>query len=415
MVTDGTDRTGAIPLRPRFQHAEDPTFRGGAAFDRWDELREETPIFRSDYKGAAYRDAELWYFLRHEESYTAMRRPDLFSSAGLSHPFSESGAAMIPGELDPPEHTKYRTLLNPLFAPARVAEMEPAVRRHCVELIESFLADGRCDLVADFGLRYPTTIFMGMMGLPVDRLDELLHLVHVSQHTSPSDDPDGSIADGANTEIYQMMRELLDERRVAPRDDILSYLLTCEVDGAPVREDMMLGMCYLLFLAGLDTVSSMLGYSFRHLALNGDHRRRIRDEPAVIPSAVEELLRYYTIVTNVRTATRDIEFAGCPIKRGDRVILPLCPINRDPEVFPDPGEVEFDRFPNRHLAFGAGPHRCVGAHLARLELRVALEEWHARIDDYWIPEGAVVEDNVGFFVSSLGSLPLEWHPPRSAS
>jgi cytochrome P450 len=399
---------GGVPLRPKFQHAMDPSFAEESFFDRWNEIREETPIFVSNFQGAAYRDAKLWYFVRHRESFEAHRRTDLFSNAGLSHPFTESDSMLVPGELDGAEHRKYRNLLNPLFAPARVAELEPIVRDHCAELIDSLAGHGSCDFVADFAMKYPTAIFCQMLGLPQSDLPHLLHLTHIFQHTSPAEDPDGSIVRQANAEIYQLMRDELNLRRTKPRDDILSYLLTCEVDGAPVREEMMLGMCYLLFIAGLDTVASSLGFAFKHTAEHPDIRARLIAEPEIIPTAVEEFLRCYSIVTNVRTATQDVEFEGCPIRKGDRVILPTGPLGHDPEVFDQPDELVLDRKPNRHLAFGAGPHRCVGSHLARLELRIASELWHQKIPNYELVPGAAVGYNVGFFITALTSLPLQW-------
>jgi len=321
---------------------------------------------------------------------------------------------MIPSEMDPPEHTKYRTLLNPLLSPTRIGQMEPAVREVCRGLVDGLADRGSCDLVTDFALQFPTKVFMGMLGVPTDDLDTLISWVHRSQHTSHADDPDGRIRDDADRAIHDFMAAIADDRRRTPRDDIVSNLLGCQVDGRPLDDRELGGMLYLLFLAGLDTVASMLGFTFTHLANHPDDRRRLVADPTLSTAAVEELLRYYSIVSISRHLTRDADMKGCPMHQGDRVIVPLATANRDPVAFPQAETFTIDRTPNRHIAFGAGPHRCVGSHLARLELKVALEEWHRRIPDYDIPDGHQPQLRVGMFVTSLIAVPLQWGPAEAA-
>jgi cytochrome P450 len=161
-----------------------------------------------------------------------------------------------------------------------------------------------------------------------------------------------------------------------------------------------------MFMAGLDTVTIQLNYSWWHLATHDGDRARIVKEPEIIPNAVEELLRAYAFVAPGRKVMKDGDFHGCPMKAGDMVLLPLCGATRDPAAFPEPTRVDFDRPANNHLAFGAGPHRCLGSHLARRELRVALEEWHKRIPDYRIPDGAVIDEHGSMF--GINQLPLVW-------
>jgi cytochrome P450 len=317
---------------------------------------------------------------------------------------------MIPSEFDPPKHTKYRTQINPFFSPTRVAQMEPVIRSVCRELLEELAPLGRADVITDFALRFPTSVFMGMLGVPVDDLDTLISWVHQSQHTSHAEDPDGRIRDGADRAIHEFMGAIAEDRKKNPGNDIVSGLLECRVDGRPFNDQELGGILYLLFLAGLDTVASMLGWTFMHLAQHTDDRKRITADPTLSASTVEELLRYYSIVSITRHTTADVEMKGCPIKKGDRVIVPLAPADRDPKAFPDAMDFQLDRAPNRHIAFGAGPHRCVGSHLARLELRVALEEWHRLIPDYAIAPEADLGLRVGMFVTSLQSVPLEWTP-----
>lgn len=403
-TTPGTERP--VPIRHGFLHSEDADLRR-IGYPEWDRLREETPVFESDYRTPGSQHP-TWYFLGYDDVYTVLRDTGLFSSVGFTHPDYESEYKMIPSELDPPEHTRYRTLLNPLFSPKRVAELEPTVRSICRELVGSIANGGGCEILRDFALKFPTTVFMGLLGVPVDDLDSLIGWVHASQHTSHADDPDGTIRDGADRAIHEFMGAIAEDRRRHPRDDIVSCLVESRIDGRPLDDKELGGILYLFFLAGLDTVASMLGWSFLHLAEHPTDRARIVDDPSVVGSVVEELLRYYSIVTISRHLTEDASLRGCPMHKGDRVIVPLATANRDPRAFTEAGTFRPDRSPNRHLAFGAGPHRCIGSHLARLELGVALEEWHRRIPEYALAPGFQTQLRVGMFVTSLIEVPLVW-------
>lgn len=397
----------AVPLRQGFLHSDDPAL-AERGYEEWDRLRNETPRFESDYKTPG-SPQPLWYLLSRDDVYNGLRDTDLFSSKGFTHPDYESEYMMIPSEYDPPEHTVYRTRLNPFFSPTVVGEWEPDIRRRCRELIDEIVAAGdSCDVLEQFALRFPTTVFLTMLGVPIADLDTFVSWVHASQHTSHADDPDGRIRDAADRAIHEFMWNVVEERQKEPRNDIVSRLLTCRIDDRPFDRRELLGILYLLFLAGLDTVASMLGWSFTHLATHPEDRKRICDDPEIIPSAVEELLRFYPIVTMSRKVTRDTQAYGCPMHQGDRAIFPLATANRDPNAFPDADRFIVDRFPNRHLAFGAGPHRCLGSHLARLELRVALEEWHRRIPDYRLDMESPSKLRVGMFVISLEQVKVTW-------
>ena len=202
---------------------------------------------------------------------------------------------------------------------------------------------------------------------------------------------------------------LIKDRREHPdagRSDILSQAIDWKIDGEPIPDQDLLDFCLLMFMAGLDTVAAQLTFSFWHLATHDTDRQRIVDEPAIIPTAIEEFLRYYSFVTPGRKVMKDTEIAGCPIKDGEMVYLPLVSANRDPREFDRAGEVVIDREVNRHIAFGAGPHRCLGSHLARQELRVAMEMWHERIPHYRIAEGAEIREHGGQV--GIDALPLVW-------
>jgi cytochrome P450 len=212
-------------------------------------------------------------------------------------------------------------------------------------------------------------------------------------------------------EVMGYFQSLVTERREHPEaraDDIVSHAIDWQIDGEPASDEDVLSCMLLLFMAGLDTVAAQLSYSFFHLATHDEDRKRLVSEPSLAPHAVEELMRAYPIVQTARTATKDMDFHGCPVKAGDMVAFPLGLAGRDPQAFDNAREVDLDRANPRHISFGAGPHRCLGSHLARQELAVVLQEWHALIPDYRITDlDAVVEHSGGVY--SIECLPLAWN------
>jgi cytochrome P450 len=265
---------------------------------------------------------------------------------------------------------------------------------------------GSCDFMADFANRFPTSIFLEMIGLPVEELDQFLEWEHGILHAGGSDEEKLQSQMASMFAVMGRFSTIIAERRVEPRDDIISKALTYEIDGAPVTDQDLLSFCLLMFMAGLDTVSVTLGWTFLHLARNDDDRQRIVDDPSIVPTAVEEFVRAYAIVIPARKVMQDVEIQGCPMKAGDMVNIPLAAATRDDAAFPDATTVDITRKPNNHIGFGAGPHRCLGSHLARQELRIAMEEWHARIPNYRLaPDALLLESG-----SQLGleSLPLVW-------
>jgi len=370
---------------------------------RWDELRDQSRFIKTTVAGPD----DVWVMTRFEDVHAALRDHELFSNVSVTVENEVGAHRFIPEELDPPEHGKYRQLLTPWFAPAAVDAMEARVRSWCVELIERFAADGRCDVATDFARLFPTTIFMEMMGLPVERSAEMVRWAETMMHTRAADDPDGTLRQEAVAGVMEILGGLLAERRAEPRDDLISALIAAEIDGQPMDELDLLQMSILLYMAGLDTVAGELSAFFHHLATHPADRRRIVADPAVIPVAVEELLRAYSIVSTGRVVTRDVDWRGCPMRAGDRVLLPTGAANRDPLAFPDATEVAIDRARNRHVAFGAGPHRCAGSNLARMELAIALEEWHARIPDYRLDTAEPLRFHSGG-VAGFSRLPLVW-------
>jgi len=271
-----------------------------------------------------------------------------------------------------------------------MAALEPQISAQVNTLIDTFEARGSCDFTNEFAIPLPSTIFLRLFGLPFSELPRLLAFNERTQR------PDGDTAAEhlaqrqANARaVYSYFAEVVVERRrEPPRDDLLSTLLTTDVEGERLSDEEVIDISFLMILAGLDTITDTLTCSFKFLAEHPDHRQQIIDDPSVIPAAVEELLRWETpVMSIIRVARSDGEIEGCPVNKGDIVLACLGSANTDQNEFDNADEVQFTRNPNRHIAFGGGIHRCLGSHLARQELRVALREWHRRIPHYDLPTG----------------------------
>lgn len=354
---------------------------------------------------------DYWVFTSHDAIRDGLQRPELFSNAVMVPLEPDPPYKWIPMMLDPPEHTKWRRVLGLYFSPKRVQSLEQGQRAFACDLIEKFRASGSCDFYTDFAEVFPTTIFLQIMGLPIDKLQEFLVWENKILHATPESDPDRSGTLGAMIEVTEYFRALITEKRNDPAargDDIVSHAIEWEIDGSKPSDDDLLACMLLLFMAGMDTVAAQLSYAFYHLATHPADRQKIVADPAKVPYAVEELLRAYPIVQTARIAQADETFHGCPIKKGDMVAFPLGMANRDPAEHARGGQVDFDA-PPRHISFGAGPHRCLGSHLARQEMSIALEEWHRLIPDYELADGSAITEHTGG-VYSLDRLPLRWIP-----
>ncbi|MEU9873808.1 cytochrome P450 [Actinomadura sp. NPDC048021] len=395
-MRDGTERGEAGGPQVDFDPFAGPR-PAGTAHARMDELRETHPAFRST-AGPGF-----WVLTRYDDILAAFQDPGTFSSRAIAVIDPDPAHQWIPVMLDPPLHTTWRRLLWPFFTPVAAAVLRERITRHCAALIDGFASRGSCDFVTDFARLFPTAIFLELVGLPTERLEEFLGWERAILHSRPSTG-DRAEAMGALTAC---LGELIRDRRARPREDLVSAATGFAVDGRPVTDDELLQLCVLLFLAGLDTVAAQLSYIFWHLAREDADRARIASDPDVVPDAIEEFLRVYAPVLPARKLTRDVEVRGCPMKAGEMVMLPTGMATRDPRAVPAASTVDIDRPPARHLAFGAGPHRCLGAHLARLELQIALREWHARIPDYRVAPGAEPLEHASL-VLGLDTLPLTW-------
>ena len=324
-----------------------------------------------------------------------LRNHDLFSSEVMM-PLGNV-RPLIPLNVDPPRHSMSRKILDPLFAPKRMDAIEAQVVDRANEFIDAFVERGECNFTEEFAELFPSAVFLGLLGLPWEELDTLLALRNGILHPEKLDpnalaDPmvRMTVMGETGQRIYTYFGEALDAREANPTDDILTHFTTAVVDGDRMSREEILDLCFLFLIAGLDTVSDSLTCMFAFLATHPEHRQRIVDDPAIIPSAVEELLRYETPVPYgvPRKATQDVTLPdGTFIFRDTSVTVSYGAANIDPAVFPEATVADFDREDNRHIAFGAGVHRCLGSHLARRELRIALGEWHRRIPDYGLKPG----------------------------
>ena len=346
---------------------------------------------------------------KHDDVVAGLRTPDVFSS-GFEAVRIGQVRPLIPLQIDPPDHHAYRKLLDPLFSPRRVAALEPRVRELARTLVDAVVDDGACNFNAAFADPYPSTVFLELLGLPVSRAREFVGFKDgIIRPPATTAEQREAMVNETGRQIYAVLEEVVDARAREPRDDFISGFLTSEIDGHRLSREDVIDICYLFFLAGLDTVAASLDCMLAFLARNPGHRRQIVDDPGLIPNAVEEMLRWETPVPGVvRRATRDTVVSGCPVRAGKQVVMLLASANTDEAFWERAHEVDFTREVVKHLAFGGGVHRCLGSHLARLELRVALEEWHARIPDYALAPGTVLEYSPG--LRQIEHLPLVWSP-----
>jgi cytochrome P450 len=343
-----------------------------------------------------------------------LTNPEVFSS-GMALIQTGTERPLIPLQIDPPRHREYRRILDPLFSPQRIKAMEGPVTDLARSLVDGIAAENEVDFVHQFSVPFPSQVFLALLGLPLGELPKFLDLkdgfIRPESITGqPRRHPDSvALLKQTAASIYEYFDAVIAERRASPGDDIISQFLEAELEGTRLSREDILDICFLFLVAGLDTVSASLDCMMLHLALHPDRRRALVEDPSLVPNAVEELLRWESPVMVVaRLATRDTEIAGCPVRKGQVVVGLLGAANTDETELPDSDVVRFDRVANRHVAFGRGIHRCLGSHLARLELRTALREWHARIPDYRVPPG--FQPAFTTSIRSLAALPLQLGP-----
>lgn len=355
-------------------------------FTIWDQLRQTCPVAHTDRRQGA------WLLTTYDDVTEAAHDVATFSSIEVGVigadpdevPDRVLEYGLPPISADAPVHTWTRRLLLPWFSHRRVDEYEVITRDLCRHLIQGFVEKGHADAAADYAQQIPVRIVAQILGVPGDQADVFTGWVR--DVLEFADDRE-RVKHGAEG-IFNYLTEEVQRRREDPRDDLISQLVHGEHDGVPIGEDIVLGMAALVMIAGIDTTWSGIGSSLWHLATHPEDAARLVAEPELIDSAIEEFLRAYSPVTMARVVTQDVEWKGCPMHQGDKVLMNFPAANRDPAHFDRPDEVIIDRAINRHVAFGSGIHRCAGSNLARMEMKVAIEEWLAQIPTFSLVEGA---------------------------
>ncbi|MEZ0351915.1 cytochrome P450 [Mycobacterium sp. pR1184] len=350
-----------------------------------------------------------WMFTDYATILDGLQHPELWSSSVIVPTEPDPPYKWIPVMIDPPDHAKWRKVLADYFSPGRVKGMKDDQHRMLGELIDKLKPAGGCEFVTELARVFPSIVFLNLMGMPIDHLDDFLNWEDMILHQEGVGEEVNARRFEGMTHVMSFFQGLIEQRRAEARpdaQDIVSTAIHWEIDGEPINDLELLNCLLLLFMAGLDTVASQTSYAMLHLATHPNDRDRIVNEPNIIPHAVEELLRAYPIVQTARKATRDMDFHGCPVKAGDMAAFPMAMANRDDRVFPGGRRVDLDRGISRHIAFGGGPHRCLGSHLARQEMAILLREWHRRIPEYTLAAEPVEH---GGQVFGLNSLELRWN------
>ena len=358
----------------------------------WDELREKCPIAHSDRYGG------VWLPTRHADVSAIANDQERFSSrsiiASAHRPPMELAPQGIapPISSDPPHHMKSRRMLLPIFSPQRIDELEPSTRDYCRELLKAMEGRDVVDAALDYAQHIPVRVIANMLGLPEEDGDQFRGFVHVVLEGVAL--PFEERVAGFQA-LFQYLAPHIEDRMANRRDDVISLLLDSEIDGVQLNPFEVARTIALLLIAGIDTTWSAIGASIWHLAKTPADRERLVREPELMPTAIEEFLRAYAPVTMARLVKQDMDYNGCPMKAEEWVLLPFPAANRDPEMFDRADEVLIDREVNRHAAFGLGPHRCAGSHLARMELRVAVEEWLRAFPEFHLEDPGAVQWSAG--------------------
>lgn len=370
-------------------------------YEWWAELHDGPDIFYTPRHGGH------WVLTRHDDISHVLETWQSFSSRHQTIPAGGTPMQLPPIELDPPLHTDFRRLLAPFFTPKAIGDLEIKARKLTIELIEKFEHKGECDFVAEFALAMPIGIFMGLVDLPES--DRLQLIACAELMVRGVDEAERAKGFG---DAFAYLGRVIEERRANPGDDAISAMIRGTVEGGrPLTQAELLGMGALLLAGGLDTVAGMMGFMMMFLARNPAHRQALVNDPALIPQAVEELMRRHQIANVARMVVDDIEYKGVQMKAGDMVLTATSLAGVDERRYDDPMKVDFARADKKSLVFGRGPHQCIGAFLARTELKVFLAEWLQRIPDFAIKPGekpVVVPGRA----NSVHYLPLVWDVAR---
>ena len=346
----------------------------------------------------------FWVVTHYEDIREVYQNSELYSNKGAVDFPGLVGETfrMIPLAIDPPEHGKYRIMLNPWFSPKAVTAIEPAIRSTINDLIDGFVDKGDCDVAYDFGRLYPVRVFLTLMGLSLDKIDEFLSWEYAILHSEHDVERMKWGVSGA----LAYLRQFIDEIRDNPREGLASKIVHGTADGRPLNDDEIIGTIFFLWVGGLDTVAATTALMFRRLALEPALQQSLRNNPALIPEAIEEFLRVQPLVNSSRLVKKDHEIRGVRIRAGERVMCLNLAGNFDPAEFECPRSIRFDRPSNRHFTLAGGPHRCLGSHLARRELGIALGEFLRRVPPFQLRDGGQGPVVPGLI--AIGRVPIRW-------
>lgn len=359
--------------------------------------QEAPPLFWTPANGGH------WIVTNGDLMIDLLRKPNVFSNQNFSIPHVENVPKTIPLSLDPPEHRPYRQLLRPFFEKKAMAPLEERIQHWADRLIGAVKADGECEFVDAVGSRFPVSVFMEMLGLPLERFEEFRALVSENFELAGTD---GVAA--VQMKIVAILAEFVKERQANPQKDMMSDIIRSDIDGRELSFEELLSIAHLLFLAGLDTVVNALSFGMKHLAGDAALQQRIIDDPGCIANVTEELLRRYSFINLPRYIAEDTELGGQQLKQGEMIICPLAMIGWDEKLNDDPMDVSVDRKNYRHGAFGSGIHTCLGLHLARMELHIFYETWFRQIGQFRLHPDKAPGAMRGSVVWAIEDLWLDW-------
>ncbi len=361
-------------------------------------LKDGPPVFWTPRNGGH------WVATRGEDIKHILVDHETFSSRYVFVPAARDRPSAIPLEIDPPDHEKYRKLVMPAFTPPAIAAWTEEARALAISLIEGFQAAGECEFMTQFAQQLPMIIFLKMAGLPLEHREMLIEWVSTGVRPGSLENRQAN-----RDNLHRYIIELIGQRRADNSgDDIISHIFRTGVEGRPLNDDEAWGILNSLLGGGLDTVATSMGWVALFLARNPGHRRQLAEQPALIPKAIDELLRRFSIPTIARVVRNDMTFRGAPLKAGEQILMPACLQALDEAEFDNPLEVDFSRPDARmHCTFSQGTHRCPGSVLAQREIRVFLEEWLKRIPDFEVKPGETVRTSGGIALGVL-ALPLSW-------
>jgi cytochrome P450 len=392
-----------------FDMYKDPAFLEDPHKRVLDLHQKAPPIFWTPCNGGH------WMCLSHAANFEAAREVELFSNEAMPHDQLQGLLASMPEDqpripmaypitLDPPLHAKYRMPLQRVFSPKTIKALEDSIRALARQLIAGIADKGRCEFMTAVAEPLPVQVFLKMLGLPLERMPQYRALVEA--HLAEIE-PNPVNAVQRLQKVAEIMRDTLLERQQEPRDDIISMLWQTEIDGRPTTLEDLENYGVLLFIAGLDTVMQGMGHGVRHLARNPELQAELRADTSLIPAATEELLRRYTFTVPPRRVAKDLTFQGVEMKKGERLMLFLPGADLDSKEYPEADKFDMHRTGPAHIAFNAGPHRCLGSHLARVELNVMYEELLAGLPQFGLDEDRPARFNGGHVIG-VKELHLVW-------